>query len=129
MIPLTLFLLACGAIYVGTIQAAFNALMRVSLRLLAEGSGRSPVFERYLEEPLLLFLPLRTILGLIEGFVVVLLARMIGIGSAAAVTLLGVSMIAFGAVCEFLVPFLIVSRNPERVLEVLLPTFRLISRP
>ncbi len=26
MIPLTLFLLACGAIYLGTIQAAFNAL-------------------------------------------------------------------------------------------------------
>ena len=37
MIPLTLFLLACGAMYLGTIQAAFNALMRVSLRLLAEG--------------------------------------------------------------------------------------------
>src|SRR5438046_32445 len=48
MIPLTLFLLACGAIYVGTIQAAFNALMRVSLRLLAEGSGRSTILERYL---------------------------------------------------------------------------------
>ena len=43
MIPLTLFLLACGAIYVGTIQAAFSALMRVHLRLLAEGSGRGPI--------------------------------------------------------------------------------------
>ena len=129
MIPLTLFLLACGAIYVGTIQAAFNALMRVSLRLLAEGSGRSPVFERYLEEPLLLFLPLRTLLGILEGIVVVLLARMIGIGTAAAVGLLAVSMIAFGAVCEFLIPFLIVSRDPERVLELLLPSFRIISRP
>ena len=74
MIPLTLFLLACGAIYLGTIQAAFNALMRVSLRLLAEGSGRAPDLERYLQEPLLLFLPLRTLLGLIEGFVVLLLA-------------------------------------------------------
>ena len=69
MIPLTLFLLACCAIYLGTIQAAFNALMRVSLRLLAEGSGRAPDLERYLQEPLLLFLPLRTLLGLIEGFV------------------------------------------------------------
>ena len=38
-------------------------------------------------------------------------------------------MVAFGAVCEFLLPFLIVSRDPERVLEVLLPTFRMISRP
>ena len=79
MIPLTLFLLACGAIYLGTIQAAFNALMRVSLRLLAEGSGRAPDLERYLQEPLLLFLPLRTLLGLIEGFVVLLLALMIGV--------------------------------------------------
>ena len=41
MRPLTLFLLACGAIYLGTIQAAFNALMRVSLRLLAEAAARA----------------------------------------------------------------------------------------
>ena len=129
MIPLTLFLLACGAIYLGTIQAAFNALMRVSLRLLAEGSGGSTILERYLEEPLVLFLPVRTLLGLIEGFTVLLLARMIGTNSAAAFGMLAVSMIIFGAVCEFLIPFLIVSRDPERVLEVLLPSFRLISRP
>ncbi len=129
MIPLTLFLLACGAIYLGTIQAAFNALMRVSLRLLAEGSGNSTILERYLEEPLLLFLPVRTLLGLIEGFTVLLLARMIGTNSAAAFGMLAVSMIIFGAVCEFLIPFLVVSRDPERVLEVLLPSFRLISRP
>ena len=129
MIPLTLFLLACGAIYLGTIQAAFNALMRVSLRLLAEGSGRGRDLERYLQEPLLLFLPLRTLLGLIEGFTVLLLARRIGVGSPAAVTLLAASMIAFGAVCEFLIPFLIVSKDPERVLELLLPTFRMVSRP
>ena len=38
-------------------------------------------------------------------------------------------MVAFGAVCEFLLPFLIVSRDPERVLELLLPIFRMISRP
>ena len=43
--------------------------------------------------------------------------------------LLAGSMIAFGAVCEFLLPFLIVSRDPERVLELLLPSFRMISRP
>ena len=33
MIPLGLFLLGCAAIYVGTIQAAFSALMRLSLRI------------------------------------------------------------------------------------------------
>ena len=129
MIPLTLFLLACGAIYIGTIQAAFNALMRVTLRLLAEGSGRGPDLGRYLQEPLLLFLPLRTILGLIEGFTVLVLAGLIGTLTWPSLGLLAVSMIAFGAICEFLVPFLIVSKDPERVLEFLLPSFRLISRP
>ena len=129
MTPLLLFLLACGAIYIGTIQAAFNALMRVSLRLLAEDSGRSPHLARYLEEPLLLFVPLRAILGLIEGVTVLLLANMIVTGSWPAIVLLAVSMVAFGAICEFLVPFLIVSRDPERVIEFLLPSFRIISRP
>ena len=36
-------------------------------------------------------------------------------------------MVAFGAICEFLVPFLIVSRDPERVLELLLPSFRMLA--
>jgi CBS domain containing-hemolysin-like protein len=129
MIPLTLFLLACGAIYLGTIQAAFNALMRVSLRLLAEGSGRSPDLERYLQEPLLLFLPLRGLLGLIEGLTVLLLARLIGVTSPPALLLLIASTLAFGAMCEFLLPFLIVSKDPERALELLLPSFRIVSRP
>ncbi len=129
MIPLLLFLLACGAIYLGTIQAAFNALMRVSLRLLAEGSGGPPDLERYLQEPLLLFLPLRTLLGLIEGLVVLLLALMIGVSGAGPVVFLAGSALAFGAICEFLIPFLIVSRDPERVLELLLPSFRMLSRP
>ena len=71
--------------------------MRVSLRLLAEGSGRAPDLEHYLQEPLLLFLPLRTLLGLIEGFVVLLLALMIGISSPGSFLLLAGSMVAFGA--------------------------------
>ena len=129
MIPLILFLLACCAIYLGTIQAAFNALMRVSLRLLAEGSGRSAHLERYLQEPMLLFLPLRGLLGLVEGFTVLLLARLIGVSTTGGVIALALSMIAFGAACEFLLPFLIVWRDPERVLELLLPGFRVISRP
>ena len=36
MIPLSIFLLACAAVYLGTIEAAFSALMRLSLRLIAE---------------------------------------------------------------------------------------------
>ena len=36
MIPLTLFLLAIAAVYVGTIETAFSSLMKLSLRLMAE---------------------------------------------------------------------------------------------
>ena len=40
MIPLVLFLLGCTTVYVGTVQVAFSALMRLSLRLNAE---RAPI--------------------------------------------------------------------------------------
>jgi magnesium and cobalt exporter, CNNM family len=129
MIPLSLFLLACAGVYVAAIQSAFSALMRVQLRLLAEGSGRAPDLDRYLQDPLRLFIPVRCLLGLIEGFTVLLLARLIGLGNASSFLLLAFSMVAFGAVCEFLLPFLIVARDPERALELLLPSFRWVSRP
>ena len=38
MMPLTLFLLGCVILYVGVVQAAFSALMRLPLRLNAERS-------------------------------------------------------------------------------------------
>ena len=39
-IPLFIFILAGVAVYLGAIEAAFSALMRLSLRLSAERSGR-----------------------------------------------------------------------------------------
>jgi len=42
MTPLLLFLLGCAAIYLGTVTAAFNALMRLSLRIHAERTDRAP---------------------------------------------------------------------------------------
>jgi magnesium and cobalt exporter, CNNM family len=129
MIPLALFLLACAAIYVGTIQSAFGAILRMQLRLLAEGSDQEAWLDRYLQDPLRLFIPVRCLLGVIEGFVVLLLARLIGISHWGSLGLLAVAMIAFGAICEFLLPFLIVARDPERTLELLLPSFRLLIGP
>ena len=63
MTPLLLFLLACAAIYVGTVTAAFSALMRLSLRLMAERSDRDDLLGRYLDDPLRLFIPARMVLG------------------------------------------------------------------
>ena len=41
MTPLAIFLLGCATVFLGAVQAAFSALMRLSLRLMAERGGRS----------------------------------------------------------------------------------------
>ena len=79
MIPLTVFLLACAAVYLGTIDAAFSALMRLSLRLLAERSTRPGALGEYLDDPVLLFVPVRLLLAVVTASVTVLLARGIGL--------------------------------------------------
>jgi putative hemolysin len=123
MIPLLLFLLACAAIYVGTVQSAFSVLMRFSLRLMAERNGRGERLGRYLDDPVLLFLPARVLLALIYTAVAVLLIALTGAVSGRALGAVAISVVAFAVLCEHLLPWLIIRRDPERVLEVLLPSF------
>ena len=59
MTPLALFLLGCATVFLGIVQAAFSALMRLSLRLMAERGGRGDRLGRYLDDPLQLFIPVR----------------------------------------------------------------------
>jgi magnesium and cobalt exporter, CNNM family len=127
MIPLSLFLLGCAAVYLGAIEAAFSALMRLSLRLAAERTNRPGGLGTYLDDPLLLFIPLRLLLGLVTGAATALLARAIGI-SLHTMSLVALSIAVFVLVCELLLPLLIAGRDPERVLELLLPTFAPIAR-
>ena len=127
MIPLSLFLLGCAAVYLGAIEAAFSALMRLSLRLAAERTNRPGGLGTYLDDPLLLFIPLRLLLGLVTGAATALLARAIGVGLHT-FGIVALSILAFVVVCELLLPLLIAGRDPERVLEVLLPTFAPIAR-
>jgi putative hemolysin len=128
MIPLSIFLLACAAVYLGTIEAAFSALMRLSLRLAAERSDRPGALGVYLDDPLLLFVPVRFLLGLVTATAAALLTRAIGIDGAHTLTLVVLSSAAFVIVCELIVPMAIVVRNPERVLELLLPSFAPIAK-
>src|SRR4051794_14134631 len=128
MIPVAIFLLAGAAVYLGTIEAAFSALMRLSLRLVAERSSRPGALGAYLDDPLLLFLPVRLLLGLVTGAATALLARGFGVESAPKVPAVLVSIAAFVIVCELLLPLLIVGRDPERVLEWLLPSFAPVAR-
>ncbi len=123
MTPLLLFLLGVAAVYVSTVSTAFSALMRLSLRLMAERGGGGDTLGRYLAEPLRLFIPARLLLAVITVIAVGLLARVTGVDVARGAPLLVVSMLAFVLVCEHIIPLAVVRRDPERVLQLLLPSF------
>jgi putative hemolysin len=127
MIPLGLFLLGCAAIYVGTIQAAFSALMRLSLRLNAERNGVTTVLERYLRDPLTLFVPARLLLAIILVLFCGLVALLVDVATLHGFGLLLLAAGGFALVCEQLVPLIIVRASPQAVLQVLLPSFRVIA--
>jgi CBS domain containing-hemolysin-like protein len=128
MIPLLLFLLAIAAVYVGTIETAFSALMRLSLRLMAERGGRDDRLGFYLEDPIQLFVPARLLLGIIFSLATMFIAILTGRTGFQSVGILLVFVAIFILVCEHFLPLLIVRRDPERMLEVLLPPFDWAAR-
>jgi CBS domain containing-hemolysin-like protein len=128
MIPLIIFLLAVAAVYLGSIEAAFSALMRLSLRLSAERTDRPDSLGEYLDDPLLLFVPVRLLLGVVTAAATALLARAIGLAGAHTVALVIAGVLAFIVICELLIPLAIVGRDPERALELLLPSFGPIGK-
>jgi CBS domain containing-hemolysin-like protein len=129
LIPLLLFLLGIAGVYVGTVQAAFTALMRLPERLSAERSDPNDLLTRYLDEPRLLFIPARLLLGLILVFSVELTTILFGISTWRSVGTLALMIGGFVVACEHLVPQLIVRSNPRLVAEFLLPSFRIVASP
>jgi CBS domain containing-hemolysin-like protein len=128
MIPLAIFLLACAGVYFGTVAAGFSALMRLSLRLVAERNGRGDDLGRFLDDPLLLFVPVRVWQAAVLVAVTVLLSSVIGTTGAHVVGLLLLAVAAFALVCEHAIPLLIVRRDPEAVVDALLPSFKVFAR-
>jgi magnesium and cobalt exporter, CNNM family len=127
MTPLLLFLLLSAAIYIGTVTAAFSALMRLSLRIMAERSERGDDLGPYLEDPRRLFVPARILLSAINILAAALFARVVGVDPKGFPVLV-LSIFGAGLACEHLVPLLIVRKDPERVLDVLLPSFNAVAR-
>ena len=127
MTPLLLFLLGCAATYLGIVTAAFSALMRLSLRIMAEGSGSGERLQAYLENPGSLFIPARLLLGIVVVLATALLARVTGVDQAGFPVLV-LSIVGFIVLCEHVIPLIIVRSDPERVLEVLLPSFDVVTR-
>jgi len=128
MIPLALFLIGCATVFLGVIQVAFSALMRLSLRLMAERGGRNDRLGRYLDDPLQLFVAVRLLLGLCIVLAATLIARLSDIHSPRSVGSFIVALLAFVIVCEHLLPLLIARRDPEQVLDVLLPAFTPVAQ-
>jgi CBS domain containing-hemolysin-like protein len=128
MTPLALFLLGCATVFFGTVQAAFSALMRLSLRLMAERGGRGDRLGAYLDDPLQLFIPVRLLLSGCLVAAGVLIARVSDIHDARSVATFVVSLAAFVVVCEHLLPALISRHDPETVLDVLLSGFTPLAR-
>ena len=128
MTPLALFLLGGATVFLGSVQAAFSALMRLSLRLMAERGGRDDRLGQYLDDPPKLFVPIRLLIGVCTVLAGALIARLSDIQYTLSMATFIVSLVAFVVVCEHLLPMLIVRQNPEGVLDVLLPVFDPVAR-
>jgi putative hemolysin len=125
--PLLLFLLGCAVTYLGTVSAAFNALMRLSLRIHAERTDRGDALAWYLEDPRRFFIPARLLIASSTIVMVALLARVTGVDPAGLPVLI-LSVLLVVLTCEHLIPLVIVRHDPERVLDVLLPSFDVMAR-
>ena len=127
MIPLSLVLLACAAVYLGAVEAAFSALMRLSLRLAAERTDRPGSLGTYLDDPILLVVPVRLLLGLVTAVATALLSRGVGVDGLPALGLVMVSAAAF--VLVFLIVGYIIRKRMAREEEEALKGPVPIERP
>ena len=127
MTPLLLFLLGCAATYLGTVSAGFNALMRLSLRIHAERTDRDDALGWYLDDPRRLFIPVRILFAIITVLATALLARVTHVDPTG-FPILVLSVVGITVSCEHFIPLLIVRRDPERVLDILLPSFDVVAK-
>ena len=127
MTPLLVFLLGGAVTYLGTVSAAFNALMRLSLRIHAERTDRGDALGWYLDDPRRFFVPVRVLISSLTVILAALLARVTGLNTAGFPVLI-LSIFILVVTCEHLIPLLIVRHDPERVLDILLPSFDGIAR-
>ena len=129
MMPLTLFLLGCVMVYVGVVQVAFTALMRLPLRLNAARSERKirpETLGHYLEDPVRLFVPAR----LLQALATIIATMLVMVDS----SLLGypgllivfAGLVVLVVICGHVLPLILVRQSPERVIEILLPSFNFI---
>ena len=122
MTAFLILLAASGLLLFAIIELAFTRLMRLPDRLEAERESDGDSLASYLDDPLRFFIPSRLIRGALLIVAMVLIAQQVDPGWTGGLLLFAIGVgISIGL--GQLVPALIVRRNPERVLELLLPIF------
>src|SRR5262245_24303318 len=122
MTAFLILLAASGLLLFAIIELAFTRLMRLPDRLEAERESDGDSLAAYLEDPLRFFIPSRLIRGGLLILAMVLIAQQVERSWTGGAVLFA-SGVAISIGLGQLAPALIVRRNPERVLELLLPIF------
>src|SRR5262245_43451169 len=102
--------------------------MRLSLRLVAERSDRPDALAGYLDDPVILFVPVRLLLGFVTAGATALVATMVGVASLNRLAAVVALMAGFVVLFELVLPWVIVGSSPERMLGILLPVFSPVAR-
>jgi len=99
----------------------------LSLRLRAERGGKNDRLGRYLEDPRKLFIPARLLITACTLSAWLLLARVTDIDNLVSVIVLILLLASFVLVFQYLIPLFIIRRDPEDVLDTLLPAFHVVA--
>jgi putative hemolysin len=113
---------ASGLVLFALIETAFTLLMRLPERLEAERENAGDALDAYLDDPLRFFVPARLLRGVLLVLTVALLAKEVDRNWLGAGVLFGIGAALAVGLGQF-VPALIVRRQPERILALLLPIF------
>ena len=115
---------ASGLLFFALVEMAFTLLMRLPERLEAERENEA--LRAYLDDPPRFFVPARLMRGVLLILAIVLIAQGVSRdwqGGSVLFALSALLAIGIGQI----VPAIIVRRQPERLLELLLPVFTIVA--
>ncbi len=128
MIVVALCALACAAIFLGTLESAFGATLRLPFRLLSEHDDEGRQLQAYLDDPVALYVPSRLLLSGVVVLATMGFASLWGGDTLRALGAVFAATVAFVLICQLVMPWLIARRDPERVLGLMLPSFAIVAR-
>ena len=132
-----IILLLALVLFLAVIEVAFQQLTKISIRVYRDEGWKTEFLSQCLEEPMNFILPLRIgIQGALIATTVLVTNYYISSGLPRAVLLAFLTMLPLILVFREVLPNIIARRNPEGIILVLLPAFRVyaqvvmpISRP